>query len=135
MLKEIIQGEKWLALPSKFDIHDYSIMESFCSSQQNPSLRDRLLSAIHGSGAFRRFREATEQEGVLEKGWGVNDKGNMKTGEITRYYNYLGNVWKEEDKKGYAYHLWLYRCLKVVAVGRVAVNFIANEATILKEVP
>lgn len=58
--KEIIGSEDWIELPSKFDIHEYGIMEEFCRSIADPEVSDGLLSAIRGSGAFGRFRGALE---------------------------------------------------------------------------
>jgi hypothetical protein len=57
----------WLTLPFSSDIDEYRIMERFCQSQENPDLRDQLLSAIHGKGAFRRFKDTADSAGVLDK--------------------------------------------------------------------
>ena len=67
LVKEIIQGKKWISLPSKFDIHDHQIMEDFCLSQKDPVRRDRLLTAIQGRGAFARFKGIAGELGILEK--------------------------------------------------------------------
>jgi hypothetical protein len=56
-VNEIISTENWLELPSKFDIHEYKIMEDFCLSVEHDGIRDELLWKIRGSGAFRRFRD------------------------------------------------------------------------------
>lgn len=58
--KEILESEDWIELPSKFDIHEYAIMEDFCRSVADAELSDRLLSTIRGSGAFGRFRGAVD---------------------------------------------------------------------------
>lgn len=65
--KEIAGGDTWLALPSKFYIHDYSIMEKFCRAQTDSDVRNSLLNAIRGKGAFGRFRAAVEQAGLLDQ--------------------------------------------------------------------
>jgi len=57
---EIMGSEDWIELPSKFDIHEYAIMEEFCRSIDDAELSDRLLNTIRGSGAFGRFRGALE---------------------------------------------------------------------------
>jgi hypothetical protein len=67
VIQEIIKGDKWLALPSKFDINDYSIMENFCLSRKDPSHQDQLLSSIKGREAFGRFRGTVEALGLLDK--------------------------------------------------------------------
>jgi len=76
-LREDIEGVnsgRYLALPDKFDVNDWSIMESFAESRN----RQELLEAIHGSGAFRRFRVAVERLGLLDK-----------------WYEYRGNALEE----------------------------------------
>jgi hypothetical protein len=53
--KEILGTTDYVALPSKFDIHEWEIMRNFCLSVEDPETSEDLLDAIHGSGAFRRF--------------------------------------------------------------------------------
>ena len=55
---EVLSSAEFLHLPTKFDIHEYSIMEKFCLSVEDEELSDELLYQIRGSGAFRRFRDA-----------------------------------------------------------------------------
>jgi hypothetical protein len=56
-VREVLESEDFIALPDKFKIHEYSIMERFCLSLSDDATRDELLHAIRGSGAFRRFRD------------------------------------------------------------------------------
>jgi hypothetical protein len=49
-------------------------MERFCLNQKNQDLRDRLFSAIHGKGAFRRFKDTAERSGVLEQWYEFKNK-------------------------------------------------------------
>jgi predicted nucleotidyltransferase len=72
--REIMNGTLWLPLPSRYDINEYEIMERFCLNQKNQDLRDRLLSAIHGKGAFRRFKDTAERSGVLEQWYEFKNK-------------------------------------------------------------
>jgi hypothetical protein len=68
---EALQAEDspdFIALPSKFDIHEYSIMERFCASISDSRLREELFSAIRGSGAFSRFKGVIRSSGV-EDAW------------------------------------------------------------------
>jgi hypothetical protein len=58
--REINESEDWIELPTKRDIHEYAIMENFCRSVTDPRSSEKLLDAIRGSGAFRRFRDALE---------------------------------------------------------------------------
>jgi hypothetical protein len=43
-------------------------MERFSNSQVRATSRDELLDAIHGAGAFRRFRSAIRRLGI-EDDW------------------------------------------------------------------
>jgi hypothetical protein len=56
--REVISSDDYLPLPSKFDIHEYHIMEEFCCSVEDDKIRGALLDKIRGQGAFRRFKEA-----------------------------------------------------------------------------
>ncbi len=44
-------------LPGRFEIDEYRIMERFSLGMENDAIRDELLQAIGGRGAFRRLRE------------------------------------------------------------------------------
>ena len=68
---EALQAESspdFLALPSEFDIHEYSLIERFSGSVCDSVHRQELLSAIKGHGAFGRFREAARRLD-LEEEW------------------------------------------------------------------
>jgi hypothetical protein len=58
-------GERFFDLPTKFDIHEWQIMEDFSEHQQEP-LRSDLRSAIHRSGAFRIFKDTLRRRGRIE---------------------------------------------------------------------
>jgi len=60
--KEVLESDDYLSLPSKFDIHEYHIMEDFCYSVLDDRIRERLLEKIRGRGAFRHFKDAIQPE-------------------------------------------------------------------------
>jgi len=64
--RKVLNSEDYLELPSRFDIHEYSIMERFCYSVQDPDLSDELLYQIRGSGAFRRFKDAIHRHDIAD---------------------------------------------------------------------
>lgn len=64
----------YLKLPSKFDIHEYEIMERFSRSIPNEKISNILLSKIRGSGAFRRFRDTIYQYGIEEDWFKYRDE-------------------------------------------------------------
>jgi hypothetical protein len=57
-------GDRFLSLPTKFDVHEWAIMEEFSQSLKSPGIREDLLHAIHGAGAFRNFKYLVKRHGV-----------------------------------------------------------------------
>lgn len=66
--KRIICSDRFKELPTKFDVHEWEIMRDFTSTVSSDNMRDELLRAVHGSGAFRRFKETVRRHG-LESAW------------------------------------------------------------------
>jgi hypothetical protein len=66
--KQIVSSDRFIALPTKFDVHEWAIMEEFSWSVPSDSVRDELLDAIHGTGAFRHFKSAIRRH-ELESAW------------------------------------------------------------------
>jgi hypothetical protein len=64
--------DKYVELPSKYEINEYNIMEEFCLSLNDEQIGDRLLSAIRGKGAFRRFKDSIIRLGLGEKWYGFH---------------------------------------------------------------
>ena len=64
--RDIVETDHYLPLPTKFDIHEYSIMERFCNSVNDDDMRDDLYDAIRGRGAFRRFKDRVHVYGMTE---------------------------------------------------------------------
>jgi hypothetical protein len=55
-------------LPTRYDIHEYAIMESFCHTIENRKIANELFRSISGKGAFRRFKDTLHRHGI-EKNW------------------------------------------------------------------
>jgi len=56
--QEILDHEEnFIGLPTKYDVHEYQIMEEFILSIRDRRISDALYSAIKGKGAFRRFKD------------------------------------------------------------------------------
>lgn len=49
--------ERYLRLPTKFEIHEYHIIEEFIWSLPEGGKQNQLERAIRGRGAFRRFKD------------------------------------------------------------------------------
>jgi hypothetical protein len=66
--KRIAYSDRFQRLPTKFDIHEWNIMQEFSSSVKSERIREELLEAIRGAGAFRNFR-ANIGRYRLESAW------------------------------------------------------------------
>jgi hypothetical protein len=64
--KEVLGSKDYLSLPSRFEIHEYNLMERFCYSVGDEKLRNKLLYQIRGAGAFRRFKDAIHEYGIAD---------------------------------------------------------------------
>jgi len=64
---DLSESADHVALPSKYDVHEYKIMENFCYSIKNQDLREDLLNAIDGEGAFRRFKNIIRRRGIADE--------------------------------------------------------------------
>ena len=63
-IRTVLESDRWLELPGRFDIHEWSIMEQFSRMQEHERIHRELMDAVHGAGAFRAFRSAVRRLGV-----------------------------------------------------------------------
>jgi hypothetical protein len=49
-------GKRYLALPDKFDVHEWAIMDRFSETLKDTRLRNDFHGGIRGAGAFRLFK-------------------------------------------------------------------------------
>jgi hypothetical protein len=66
--RKVLASDRLLPLPTQFDIHEWAIMERFADEWAIARQRELLLEAIHGRGAFRRFK-GTIRRLEIEKDW------------------------------------------------------------------
>ena len=83
--------EKYISLPSKFDIDEYRMMERFCLSIKDKEISDSLYNAIKGTGAFRGFKDGVHRFGVADDWYKYRDQ------ELKR----IAISWCEENKIEY----------------------------------
>jgi Uncharacterised protein family (UPF0158) len=67
-VKRALEDDRMLELPDRAHIDEWRMMQDFATEQEQCRCRPELLSAIHGSGALRRFKYAIQQLG-LEDSW------------------------------------------------------------------
>jgi len=60
----IVSTDRFVHLPTKYDIHEWEIMNEFSSEFPNGLIRQELRDAIHGAGAFRNFKSAIRRHHV-----------------------------------------------------------------------
>lgn len=60
--------ERFLRFPTKYEIHQYRIMEDFIDQLPPGKAQEELAYAIRGKGAFRRFKQSVRYHG-LEQRW------------------------------------------------------------------
>ena len=71
--REVAASEDFIPLPSKFDIHEWSIMERFARSITDAAVSDELDAAVHGRGAFRRFKDAVHRLEIADEWYRFRD--------------------------------------------------------------
>ncbi len=67
-VRAMLASSRCLQLPDRFRIHEWSIMNEFAEAQHSKQVRQELLEAIHGAGAFRMF-QSTIRRLSIEKSW------------------------------------------------------------------
>jgi len=63
----VLHSGDYLALPDQWKLHEYRIISDFCWAQTDDEIRERLLEAIKGKGAFRRFKDRAYDLGVIDQ--------------------------------------------------------------------
>jgi len=53
----ILSSDHCIAFPTQFDVHEWDIMAGFSHQVEKEEIREALLRALHGRGAFRRFKD------------------------------------------------------------------------------
>ena len=76
--KRVLDSQDFIELPGEYEIHEYAIMERFCLSVGSEQNRQRLLDAIEGKGAFRRFKDLALRLGVIEDWYRYRDEALKK---------------------------------------------------------
>lgn len=74
--KEILDEttDKYIQLPSRFDVHEYKIMENFCETIEDERNRRVVEIALRGSGAFRRFKDFIHEFDLAEQWYKFRDE-------------------------------------------------------------
>ena len=85
------RSEEYEALPDRYQINKYGMMEDFIEQLSDDAMRNRLERAIRGRGAFRYFKDTLDELGIREQ-WYAFKKAALVQ---------LAKVWCEEEGIGY----------------------------------
>jgi hypothetical protein len=66
-IRKVLDSGRAIALPGKFDIHEWDLMRRFALSVEDPDASAELFNAIHGTGAFRLFRMTSDRLGMRDR--------------------------------------------------------------------
>ena len=65
-MKVVFTSDEYRELPSKFEIHEYSMIEKFCYSVDDEDMSINLTNSIRGRGAFRYFKDSIYRYGIQD---------------------------------------------------------------------
>lgn len=82
--------KRYLRLPTKFEIHEYHIMEEFIWTLKGERA-DKLECAIRGRGAFRKFKDTVNRIGISQQWYDFQ----------AEYYRKLAIEWCQEHGSEY----------------------------------
>jgi hypothetical protein len=90
-VREALDSEDYLPLPGKDEHDEYQLLDRFCRLEEDEHLRGKLLRAIEGRGAFRRFKDLVHESG-REDAWHTFRDGALED---------LAAEWLEANGIGY----------------------------------
>ena len=86
--ERVFASEDWVELPSQFEIDEYDIMRRFARDYPVDSISDELSDALHGHGAFRRFKDTLHRRGIAEEWYAFRQQAFVA----------LAVAWLEENR-------------------------------------
>ena len=76
LLFAVEDSQRFIPLPTKYDINEYQIMQNFTDCQKE-KVQDILLRCLNGKGVFRRFKDRLFEMNMLDD-WFVFKKEELK---------------------------------------------------------
>jgi hypothetical protein len=70
----VLAGEDYIALPDRFDIDEYRMMERFANAVTDAEASARLRHALQGRGAFRYFKDSVHELGLAQQWYAYRDR-------------------------------------------------------------
>jgi hypothetical protein len=90
-IKRALEDDRILELPDRAHIDEWRMMQDFAREEEQCPCRAELESAVHGAGAFRRFRDAVRRLGLEDKWFRYREAE----------YERVARKWLEENKIPY----------------------------------
>jgi hypothetical protein len=66
--------DDYVQLPNRLEIDEYQMMERFAAGVAGPLPRAAVQDALHGRGAFRRFKDAVQRYGLADDWYRYRDR-------------------------------------------------------------
>ncbi len=76
-VKQILESEEFLEMPSKFDLHEDNMMTSFCETVEKEDVKNYLLKTLKGNHAVDNFNQSIEKFDLGKK-WITHRDNSMK---------------------------------------------------------
>ena len=89
--------DEFVTLPEQREMREYDIMERFCHTVEDERNRERLLDAISGKGAFRRFKDMVARVGVRDEWFAFKERA---IGEHVRDFLQAEGIAFKDDARG-----------------------------------
>ena len=90
--------EDFIMLPEQRDMDEYRMMERFCYTVTDERKQERLLDAISGKGAFRRFKDMIFKVGVRDEWFTFRDRAYAE--ELRGFLEVNGIAHKDDVGRG-----------------------------------
>jgi hypothetical protein len=71
------EGKRYRALPGKFDVHEWAIMDRFSETLRDAHMRNDFYGGIRGAGAFRLFKRLLTEYNLWDA-WNRFKQGELR---------------------------------------------------------
>lgn len=79
LAEKVLENEDlFIPLPSRYEVNEYEIMESFALSIESQRVSDIIYDALRGKGAFRRFKDLVERHNLIDQWYQYRDNAYGK---------------------------------------------------------
>ena len=72
------RSEEYLALPDRFEIDEYRMMERFAAEIEDSDQRDEVLASLRGAKVFRRFKDTIHRLGLSDAWYAFRERAYIE---------------------------------------------------------